>query len=106
MLIDDHKYLVELADQYDEMGYFLLHNGDDFGIIGVDEYNYGRKPGRATIFNARERTIFNEDKDIEPTMLKLIYTSVELPWRGVVYAKGDIAYWDGIYKDHFHREEW
>ena len=98
--IDNQVYLSEIASQFDEMGYFLIHCEDKFGIIGVDEYHYGRKPGRATIFNAHELSIWDNAESVEPTMLRVIYTSLEYPWRKVEFRKGDIAYWSSIHIDH------
>ena len=96
---DNQKYLGELARKYDEMGYFLLHDGDDFGIIGVTEYDNGQKPGRATIFNARKLKHYEDAKKLDATKLKIIYSAQKYPFREVVYEKGNIAYWGSIHID-------
>ena len=96
---DNQKYLGELASGHNEMGYFLLHDKDEFGIIGVEEYDNGRKPGRATIFNARKIGYNEDNRKVRATRLKIIYSSQKYPFRDVIYEKGDIAYWQSIHID-------
>lgn len=97
---DEQKYLCELAKKYNEMGYFLFHYKNRFGIIGVAEYNEykgGSKPGRATLFNAREIQLCENEDDVPATELKVIGTSLKLPWKGAVYKQGDAINWRRIY---------
>ncbi|MBR2600845.1 hypothetical protein IKE07_01770 [Candidatus Saccharibacteria bacterium] len=94
---DNQQFLGKLAEQYKEMGYFLFHYESKFGIIGVDEYNNGRKPGRATIFNGRKTKQFEDDRKLKTTHLRLVLSSVEYPWKEVAYEKGDIAYYQNIH---------
>lgn len=99
LVTDNQRYLNELAREHDEMGYFLFHDKDEFGIIGVEEYDNGRKPGRATIFNGRKIQFGEDKKSLKATNLKIIHSSQKYPFKDVVYERGEIAYWRRIYID-------
>ena len=91
-LSDDQEFLGELAQQYDEAGYFLLHHDDLFGIIGIlEEYKPFHYFGRATIFNACK---IKYREEIPPIEVPIVNCSVKFPWKGVGYKKGDIVDYD------------
>lgn len=100
---DNQQYLADLASSHKEMGYFLFHDGENFGIIGVEE-DYG--PGRASIFNARTLYACDDKKKLKAIKLKIIHTSVKLPWKGVAYSKGHIAYYRHVCSDHDTYDYW
>jgi hypothetical protein len=103
LLTDDQKYLDELASQYDEMGYFLIHIDRPivpkpvFGIIGITLYHACGFDGRATIFNAREVKHGEIVKD--PVNLKVVNTNLEMPFKKAVYKKHDIIGYRAIHDD-------
>lgn len=85
---DNQKFMRELALGHKEMGYFLIHHRNIFGIIGVTEYGDDHMPGRAVIFNATRAGSRNASK---PTMLKLVYSELKYPCKTFVYAPGKIS---------------
>ena len=69
---DEQKFMRKLAFEHEEMGYFLIHHQDIFGIIGVEEhYDDWKKPGRAVIFNATRIDPFIHGTS-KPMMLDLV----------------------------------
>ena len=82
---DDQKFMRELALKHQEMGYFLIHYQDIFGIIGVE--HEGSELGRAVIFNAAKNK-FHVD---QPTMLKLLYSKLKYPCNSFLYSPGEFS---------------
>ena len=91
---DEQEYLRKLALAHAEMGYFLLHYKNIFGIIGVEEYRDGRTPGRAVIFNCVERDFWpRKDNIIE---LDLIYSKLKYPCDTLIYRPGEFSNYGAV----------
>ena len=98
---DEQKYLQQLALGHEEMGYFLLHYKDIFGIIGIEEYDDGWTPGRAVIFNCVE----DYPKDEQTIMLDLVYSELKYPCKTLVYNPGKFSNYDTIHCESYHSPE-
>ena len=97
---DEQKYLQRLALEHEEMGYFLLHYKDVFGIIGIEEYHDGWTPGRAVIFNCVE-----DDYSGDDIMLDLVYSKLKYPCNYLVYTPGEFSNYNMIYYESYHGPE-
>ena len=98
----EQKYLRELALEHEEMGYFLLHYKDIFGIIGVEEYHDGKTPGRAVIFNCSEDR-FATKGAIE---FSVVYSEkLKYPCKTLVYTPGEFTNYTEIYYESYHGPE-
>lgn len=105
-LTREQRFVQKLALQHEEMGYFLLHYKDVFGIIGVDEYDGDYTPGRAVVFNCVEKKYPVVNGDNVP-MLSLIYSNLVLPCRTFLYAPGKFSNYTTIYHESCNgREDW
>ena len=91
----EREYLRKLALKHKEMGYYLLHFKDVFGIIGVREYQNGWTPGRAAIFNGSES--YYQKKNI--VELKLVYSELKYPCGTLRYELGRLSNFDTIIHD-------
>ncbi len=94
----DQAFLGKLAQQYDEMGYFLLHHDGRLGILCVDVNINSSHDYRATIFNAQSNG-FRSTEHITPIELNLVNSKLKLPWKDCSYKKGDIAHYKSVYID-------
>lgn len=93
----------KLALLHDEMGYFLLHYKNIFGIIGVDEYNNGSFTfGRAVIFNSFEDDIH---KAKNPAKLDLVYSELKYPLKSIHYSPGSFSNYNTIDKETYYGRE-
>ena len=95
---DERKFMCKLAFEHEEMGYFLIHHQDIFGIIGVEEHcDDCDEPGRAVIFNATgiDHFIYGTS---EPMMLDLVYSGLKYPCTTFLYAPGEISNYTSIRK--------
>lgn len=89
---DEQTFMRKLAFEHEEMGYFLIHYQDIFGIIGVEEfYDDWKRPGRAVIFNATHGTS-------EPMMLDLVHPELKYTCKKFLYAPGEISNYTSIHK--------
>ena len=91
---DEQKFMRKLAFEHEEMGYFLIHHQDIFGIIGVEEHDDW---GRAVIFNATGIDPFVHGTS-EPMMLDLVYSGLKYPCTTFLYAPGEISNYTSIRK--------
>lgn len=94
---DEQKFMRELALKHEEMGYFLLHYQDIFGIIGVEEYRNGWKPGRAVVFNGIDTRYYKRNHAVPPLMLELVYSELEYPCETFDYAQGEFSNYTNIF---------
>lgn len=92
---DEQKFMRKLAFEHEEMGYFLIHHQDIFGIIGVEEHYADW--GRAVIFNATGIDSFIHGTS-EPMMLDLVYSELKYPCKTFLYAPGEISNYTSIHK--------
>ena len=100
LALGNQQYLIELASKYDEMGYFIFHHEGCFGIIGVTQYNGNFDPSfKATIFNACQ--VNKATKIVNPTTLKMIYSSIRFPYKELVYEKGSVVDYFSIHSDAY-----
>lgn len=101
---DEQKFMHGLALKHEEMGYFLIHHNEIFGIIGVTEYHNGRMPGRAVVFNGIEKSPYHQSGEVVPTMLDLVYSELEFPCRTFIYSPGKMSNYDSVYYRNWGRE--
>ena len=95
----EQKFMHRLALEHNEMGYFLIHYQDIFGIIGVDEYYNSQMLGRAVVFNASSRTSWNSKDEISSTMLELVYSKMKYPCNEFVYTRGSFSNYSSIHHE-------
>lgn len=94
---NEQRFMRKLAFEHEEMGYFLIHHQDIFGIIGVEEhYDDWKNPGRAVIFNATGIDPFIHGTS-ESVMLNLVYSELKYPCKTFRYAPGEISNYNSIY---------
>ena len=98
----EQKFLQKLALEHEEMGYFLLHYKDIFGIIGVEEYHDGWTPGKAVVFNCIDDE-YGENED--GPMLDLVYSSLKYPCKTLKYTPGEFTNYNTIHFESYHGPE-
>lgn len=103
-LTNEQRFMQKLALQHEEMGYYLLHYKDVFGIIGVDEYHDGYTPGRAVVFNCVEKD-YPVAKSKNLPKLSLIYSDLKYPCRTLVYTPGKFSNYSSIYYESYNGPE-
>ncbi len=105
-LTKEQRFVQKLALQHEEMGYFLLHYKNVFGIIGVDEYDDGYTPGRAVVFNCVDKG-YPLVNGYNVPMLSLIYSNLMFPCRNFIYAPGEFSDYTSIYHESYSGiEDW